>query len=360
MLRLRFIGDIFPGDEFFTAGFGIRSLTGEERAGAWMREISDVLQEGDFSIGNLEGPLVEAPDEETFCGRPFFADILKGSGINVLNVANNHILEQGVEGYQETLSVLKSRGIHVTGARTGDGEPEILTLTAEGTKVCMAGFCDESISSFENPGCYASLEREKVFETLERMKALQPDVIVLIFHWGNEYIHFPSLKQRELARALIDAGARLIVGHHPHVIQPYEHYKDGHILYSLGNFCFDDVQSARFGKGMTARVEIEAGAITGLSFSGVKVQDMAYGDSLVAPMDAEAFARYFKRIQEEYAALSLLPEAEYQRKYEKLLKREHARERVYMRTSVVKKLLNVKTKHRRQLLLNIRKHLLRP
>ena len=356
MLRLQFIGDIFPGDELFTAGFGIRSKTSEGRAGAWERNISEVLRDADYTVGNLEGPLVEAPADETFCGRPLFADILRAAGVNVLNIANNHILEHGTKGYLETLSVLQSREILTAGALE-NGEPVILTLNKEGTTVCMAGFCDESISSFENPGCYASLEEEKVFGTLERMKAMHPDIIVFLFHWGNEYIHFPSQKQRELAHRLIDAGAHLIVGHHPHVIQPYERYKDGHILYSLGNFCFDDVQSARFGKGMTARVEIEGSAISDLSFSGVKVQDMAYGDSLVAPLDAEAFARYFRRIQDRYAALSALSDADYQKIYDTSLRREHTRERIHMRTSLLKKLLDIRTGHRRQLLSNLRKHL---
>jgi poly-gamma-glutamate capsule biosynthesis protein CapA/YwtB (metallophosphatase superfamily) len=84
------------------------------------------------------------------------------------------------------------------------------------------------------------------------MQSNNADIKILSFHWGNEYIHHPSLGQRNLAYKCIEAGADIIVGHHPHVIQPYEKYKEGHIFYSLGNFCFDNLQSKQTRTGMIA------------------------------------------------------------------------------------------------------------
>jgi len=352
MLRLTLIGDIFPGDEIFTAGFGIRSRTTKENAPVWSREMASVTGPADYVIGNLESPLSDDPGAALFCGRTMFADVLKEAGVNVLNIANNHIMEHGPEGYQETLSVLGSRGIHVIG-QAEEGLSRILTLKKDGTTVCMAGFCDDRISSLDNPGLYADLEEGRALRTLAKMKELHPDIILFCLHWGNEYIHIPSPEQRRMAHLLIDGGADLVVGHHPHVIQPYEQYKKGHIFYSLGNFCFDDVQSRHFGRGMAAHVEVSGSEITGVFFSGVQVQDMAFGDSLVRAMADRKILSLLSRINGKYASLGALPDERYQRMYDRKCRRARTRERILMRWNIVKKLVAPRHRHRRQFISNL-------
>lgn len=358
MGSLTFIGDIFPGDEIFTKGFGIKSKTSEGNVALWTKNVRDVVGDADYIVGNLESPLVDdtSATDPTFYGKPLFADVLKGSGINILNMANNHILEHGIEGFNQTLDTLHNKQLQTVGT-VKHGKPEILSIQMDDTKICMAGFCDERVCNIDNPDCYASLDETKVLDTLERIKALHPDIIIFVFHWGNEYIHLPSLEQRLLAYKLIDHGVSLIVGHHPHVIQPYERYHDGHIIYSLGNFCFDDVQSAHFGVGMIAKVEIERQAIIGLSFSGVLVQDMAYSDELVQAMDKDKFNDYFSQINSQYAGLQQLPDDEYMRIYQKANTRAHSRERILMRLNIIKKAFAFKHRHRAQLFRNIKNYI---
>ena len=358
MIRLTFIGDIFPADELFTYGFGIKSKTNNENVQCWKENISQIVGHADYIVGNLESPLVDDKDakDKTFYGVPLFADMLKDSGINILNLANNHIAEHGADGFAKTVETLYGKGIKTIGGLK-EGESEILTIKKEQTTICMASFCDERVCSITNPGCYASLEEGKVFYTLECMKALNPDVIIFIFHWGNEYIHFPSLEQRTLAYKLIDNGANLIIGHHPHVIQPYESYHGGHIIYSLGNFCFDDVQSERFGKGMIANVDIQKGVIHDISFAGVSIQDMAYSDCLVKPMDCHDFEHYFTQINGKYNQFKMLSDWEYNRIYQRTLAHEHTKERVYMRLNIAKKIISLRHKHKKQLLNNIKKYI---
>ena len=154
-------------------------------------------------------------------------------------------------------------------------------------------------------------------ETLERIKSTKPDIIVFVFHWGNEYVSFPSLEQRQLAYNLIDNGVHLIVGHHSHVIQPYEQYKNGHIIYSLGNFCFNDVPSRSLEKGMVAEVTIGDRRILDLNFKGLLVQDMSYRKDLVKPMPDALFKKSFTHTNQRYARLCRQQEHTYLSHYAK-------------------------------------------
>lgn len=360
MVKLSFIGDIFPADEFFTCGFGIKSKTTEENIRRWTKNVSEIVDEADYIIGNLESPLLDDTDAngKVFYGRPEFADVLKGSGINIVNIANNHITEHGAEGYYKTLTTLRNKGIQIIG-QAENGLSNILSICHDGTTICMAAFCDERICSIDNYGCYANLTEERVMATLGRMKGMHPDIIIFIFHWGNEYIHIPSPDQRELSKKLIDAGANLIIGHHPHVIQPYECYHGGYIVYSLGNFCFDDVQSDHFGKGMVANFTIQGSVVSNVSFSGILVQDMAFNDNIVKPMNTKDFERYFSQIANTYKQLQQLPEDAYSEVYKKTLKREHKRERIDMRLNLVKKMLALRHLHRIQLIKNIKNFIIK-
>lgn len=354
MMHLTFLGDIFPSDELFTEGFGIMSKTNEQNLSRWKKDIIECVGSADYIIGNLESPLVEEKDiqGETFYGKPLFAELLKDCGINVLNVANNHIMEHGVQGFNSTLKTLNENCIVATGYMK-DNLPAITTIQHDGTKFAIAAFCDERVCSCNNPGCYASLDEQSVMNSLKRMKANGADVIIFIFHWGNEYITIPSLEQRQLAYKLIDNGASIVVGHHPHVVQPYEQYNGGHIIYSLGNFCFDDVQSKQFGKGMMAHVTFEYNKIVRITFAGVEVQDMAYTNHLVLPMSVKRFTDYFGEINNSYVSMAPLPDADYQRIYMARLLRNHSSERIKMRLSIIRHLMHPLHKYRGKLFGNI-------
>lgn len=354
MTTLTFTGDIFPGDEMFTKGFGIKSKTNECIRQIWERDISEVVGKANYVIGNLEGPLVceDNRQHDTFYGHPMFADILFKSGVNVLNIANNHIMEHGELGFRSTIETLRKNGIIAVG-EAREGLPVITTFQHEGIRFAMAGFCDERVCSVVNSGCYAKIDEQTVMQTLLRMKNNGANVIIFIFHWGNEYITLPSMEQRQLAYKLIDSGATLVVGHHPHVIQPYEKYNGGHIIYSLGNFCFDDVQSSQFGKGMVANVTFNGSKVEKVELKGVDVQDMAYSDHLVKPMPLRKFRSYFEGINNTYVCTASLSSSDYCRLYTKRMHRNHTHERIMMRLSIIKHLLHPCHHHRKELLSNI-------
>lgn len=360
MVKLTFIGDIFPADELFTCGFGIKSKTNEENVRRWTKNVTEIVGEADYIIGNLESPLLDDKDaaKTTFYGKPVFADVLKDSGINVLNIANNHITEHGAEGFQNTVTTLRKKGLLLLG-EVENGQSGILSIRQEGTTICMSAFCDERICSVDNPSCFASLTEDKVMATLERMKDMHPDVIIFVFHWGNEYVHLPSPEQRRLAKKLIDEGANLVVGHHPHVVQPFERYHGGYIIYSLGNFCFDDVQSDHFGIGMMAHINIQNKAIDDISFSGLLVQDMAFCDDLVKPMNKKDFDGYFSQITDNYGQLQQLSEEAYCDVYTKAFKREHKKERINMRLNLLKKVIDLRHQHKTQLIKNVKNYILK-
>lgn len=354
MTTLTFIGDIFPGDEMQTKGFGIKSKTGKCTEQLWRKDISEVIGKSDYVIGNLEGPLIndEYSRSDIFYGNPMFAEIISKSGVNVLNIANNHIMEHNELGFRSTIETLHQNNILTLG-RIQNGLPDIITIHHDNTKFAIAAFCDESVCSIDNPGCYASLDEQNIMQTLQRMKDAGADVMIFIFHWGNEYITIPSINQRHLAYKLIDCGVTLVVGHHPHVIQPYEKYKEGHIFYSLGNFCFDDVQSSQFGKGMVAHVSFDGGKVKKVDFDGVIVQDMAFTDHLVKFMPSEKFRPYFKNINNNYVGVSSMSDSDYNRMYHIRQHRYHTLERIMMRLSIIAHMLHPCHRHRRKLLRNI-------
>ncbi|MBI4599032.1 AmmeMemoRadiSam system protein B [Candidatus Uhrbacteria bacterium] len=190
----------------------------------------DTLAGSDFVFGNLESVLstssIDIPKEIRFKADPARVDALTYAGFTHLSVANNHIGDYGEAAWQESSEHLRAAGIEPVGGYRNDGP--IVIAEANGRSVAFLAF--------------ESLIRPVVPEEVSRQvqaAATQADLVIASFHWGVEYQHLPHASQITLAHAAIDAGADLVIGHHPHVLQGIETYKDGLILYSLGNFVFD-------------------------------------------------------------------------------------------------------------------------
>lgn len=346
-MRITFVGDIFPADEYLSLGFGIRSQFDKTKGAGWKDNILDITKGSDIVIGNLESPLLDSSfaKKPDFYGDPGFARFLKDCGIGVLNVANNHILEHGKQGYEKTLEALNQSNIAVVGDNN-----HVLYLHQDNCLIAIAGFCDVDLDRFENDGCFSELNEKNVMSALDEMSDKKADLKVITLHWGNEYIHRPSMTQRRMAYKLIDAGADIIVGHHPHVIQPYEKYKTGHIFYSLGNFCFDNpFQSRQFSKGMGVDVyfDKENKKIKCIETFGIK---LSFKD-LMNKMPAHQFNRYFAKIQDRYNLLK--NDIEYITIYSKELSKRHLIERVLMKLSLVQTFFSVSLKGKRMLINNI-------
>ena len=187
--------------------------------------VRQYFENDDFTIINLEGPLTDsASGEQTktfaFRGPTAYTQIMTGSSVEAVTLANNHAEDFGKAGYESTTKALKDAGItYVEKNKTA------MYTTESGLKIGLyAGAFDISTSDVK-----------KDIATLRNNGA---EIVICAFHWGEEGHYRPSEDQQKVAKAAIDAGADIVYGHHPHVLQKIEQYKDGYIFYSLGNFSF--------------------------------------------------------------------------------------------------------------------------
>ena len=206
-----------------------------------------IFQDADIVIGNLEGPLTNTesrhPEKEYLFKSPpdLVAPALKKAGFNLMNLANNHILDYGVKGMNDTTSALHNQGIAYVG--TGKNLSEARNGRIMQTPYGNVGFLSYSLTfpeafwATDNQPGTAFGHEEQITEDITRLEQ-RTDSIVVSFHWGREKQQQLRPYQPKLAHAAIDAGADIVLGHHPHILQAIEHYKDGIILYSLGNYAF--------------------------------------------------------------------------------------------------------------------------
>ncbi len=193
-------------------------------------------------FGNLETVLSDRgnPIEKRVFLRvnPERINYLKDAGFNIVNIANNHIMDYGEEGLSDTIDVLRKSNIKFIGAGRNIKEamePEL--IKKNGLRIGFIGFTSAGIiAKEESIGC-APLIKEFILDSISELRK-EVDILVVSLHWGIEYVFYPSPEQQNLARLSIDKGADLVIGHHPHVIQGIEEYKNKLIIYSLGNCNF--------------------------------------------------------------------------------------------------------------------------
>lgn len=349
-INITFFGDIFPGELPFTLKYGIRSQFNRHKGKPWISKIKGILGDNDIIIGNLESPLVTEDDslKKTFFGDPDFANFLKECGINVLNVANNHTLEQGNQGFSGTIGVLNKADLGVIG-NNENSRSKILYKNVNNMKIAMAGFSQVDLHKIKNDDYFAVLDEDNVIKSLQEMEANNADVKILSFHWGDEYMYVPTLQQRKMAYKFVDNGADIIVGHHPHVIQPYEQYKNGHIFYSLGNFVFDFIHAKNVSMGMVASIEIKEGKQFNVDLKGVK---LSYKNTVTLLSEAK-FKKYYSRITKLYDRCKTMTDKDYQNSYRTTLKRNLLLQRIVMKTSLMNEFFRIKNNDKKFLLRNI-------
>ncbi|HUS60198.1 MAG TPA: CapA family protein [Nevskiaceae bacterium] len=207
---------------------------------------AETFKKANLTFINLESPLVEncplTTEGMKFCADPKNIAGLKFAGIDVANLANNHANNYGSEGIKTTLSLLKNANILTTGV-SGPVFKE-----SKGNHFAFLGYNDTGAGNL----MITPANKNKISQELNDTKT-KADVVVVAFHWGIEYTSQPTKRQQELAHWAIDSGANLVIGHHPHWIQPVEIYKGGIILYSLGNFIFDQAWSEKTKQGIVGR-----------------------------------------------------------------------------------------------------------
>jgi poly-gamma-glutamate capsule biosynthesis protein CapA/YwtB (metallophosphatase superfamily) len=219
---------------------------------AVLEDIAPVLQKGDAAWVNLEGvtSTLGTPKTEkvyTFEGPPEFAPALATAGIDVVTMGNNHSVDYGRAALRDTIARLETAGVQVVGAGKDfeDAHAPAIVTTPSGATVGFLGYSDVWWPGFEATESHAGVAQ--AFTGISRMKqdikdlSTRVDYVVVGFHWGYEYQHYPVSQQTSEGHAAIDAGADLVIGHHPHVLQGFETYKRRLIAYSLGDLVFDHV-----------------------------------------------------------------------------------------------------------------------
>jgi len=205
------------------------------------KNIAPIVNGSDIIFGNLEAPLARSGNQKkrAVCmqSSPEKSFYLKEAGFNVLNIANNHIMDMGPEGLKTTINTLRTDGIVPLGATYDGSNPNPIMLERNGIKVALLAYGQKQLNK-RNGVQLSGSRRERILKDIREVKA-RCDHVVVSMHWGTENAHYPSPKQIHLAHTMIDQGASLIIGHHPHVVQGIEEYHEGLIAYSLGNFQFD-------------------------------------------------------------------------------------------------------------------------
>lgn len=244
------------------------------------RETYRVTTTGDIIFGNLESPLIEGPIVQTgemvFRADPKSAAGLQFAGFTVLSLANNHLMNKGTAGLKKTIETLDRANIAHAGAGTDSRSanyPAILTV--KGKKVGFLAYTDSAFTpaGYEatpsKAGC-AFMDVQTMQQDITDLKK-NVDIIVVSMHAGTEYATQPNEKQKAFARTAIDNGAALVIGHHPHVLEPYERYQEGYILYSLGNFVFDQMWSEPTREGAIANITFTDNAVSAINFVPIKI-----------------------------------------------------------------------------------------
>lgn len=241
------VGDIMVHSPQLTSAFN--ESEGQYSFKDCFSHVAPYLEKADFAIGNLETTF--GTTESGYSGYPFFnsppelADALRDSGFDLLFTANNHSMDSGEEGVLNTIKLIEEKGLNCTGtARSEEERKKGFLLYQNDIKAVFFAYT-YGTNGIPLPSgkeyMVPLIEKQLIGEDITRAKnELQADIVIIGLHWGDEYQRLPSTYQKELAMELVDMGADIIIGTHPHVIQPAEVIKtekrEGLVLYSLGNF----------------------------------------------------------------------------------------------------------------------------
>jgi poly-gamma-glutamate capsule biosynthesis protein CapA/YwtB (metallophosphatase superfamily) len=271
-LRLVFVGDILLDD-----GPGRMIAAGRDPLAPFAGELRDA----DYTIGNLECPIAtvgKARDNKLYAFRadPRVLPVLKGR-FDALAVANNHSGDYGKAAFLETLAQLDTAGIaHVGGGRDLATAHAPLWIERQGLRIAVLNYNEFKPRSFEagtdRPGIAWS-EDSQVISDIRAARAAGADLVIPFMHWGWEHEPKADARQRQLARAMIDAGAALVVGGHAHVTQGVEYYRGKLIVYSLGNFVFDGFDEPPARRGWLLRLSLDRRGLLAWETRAAQIDD---------------------------------------------------------------------------------------
>jgi poly-gamma-glutamate synthesis protein (capsule biosynthesis protein) len=228
---------------------GVKAYIAAHGADAVFAGIAPVLRSADVAWVNLESPLTTISDpypgkDVHFQGDPRLAAGLADAGVDVVNMANNHAVDQGQAGLLDSIRRVEAAGIRVVGAGRNAAAARLPAIirTSSGATVGFLGWTDIIWPGYEagaGPGVATARTDMRLVEQAIRQLKRRVDYVVVCFHWGVEYTDTPVAAQIAEAHAAIDAGADMVIGHHPHVLQGAQLYRGHFIIYSLGDLVFD-------------------------------------------------------------------------------------------------------------------------
>jgi len=237
---------------------------------------ASVTRNADITFINLETPLIKnCPPTQTgmiFCGYQRNVEGLAYAGVDVASLANNHAGNYGIQAVQETTDLLNENGILITGING----PIIKDI--RGVKFAFLGYND---ISNPQPGI-SNVDEEKIKKEIAQAKQ-QADIVIVAYHWGVEYINQPDERQKYLGHFTIDKGADLVIGNHPHWIQPVEIYKDKLITYAHGNFVFDQMWSEKTKEGIIGKYTFYDNKLIDVEFIPIKIIDYGQPNLITDP-----------------------------------------------------------------------------
>jgi len=288
-------------------------------------QVSDVLRNCDILFGNLETTLSNegepAKKHHVISVSPERAAYLKEAGFNILSIANNHTLDRGAVGLARTLRTLNENGIAYAGGSVKEYPDSHAILKRNGITVGFLAYTNGRGLSL--PG--ASVNRLVEGQVLQDIRSLADacDHVAVSLHWGSECVYYPSPEQIGLARRCIDAGASLILGHHPHTMQAIERYHGGLIAYSLGLFQWDPywphgisneafILSVQLGPDSVGDytltpIVVDDDYVPAVAESRQREKILAFVDAISRPViDGEITGgRWFEEVSETYLRMNL-------------------------------------------------------
>ncbi|MFA5106994.1 MAG: CapA family protein [Patescibacteria group bacterium] len=271
------VGDIMLSR---TVGQKIR----EHGIGYPFEKTTGILTSGDFAFGNLETSITEGPVVKSgtmmFRADPGVENALKDNELIILSLANNHTPNYGQKGLLDTFDYLTKAGIQYVGAgKNGEEAHTPKIVERAGTRIAFLAYNDSDVvpASYEASSSRAGtalMNINTLKKDIETAKQ-KADVVFVSMHSGTEYVPGPNARQTAFAHAAIEAGAELVIGHHPHVVQSVEEYQGKLIIYSLGNFVFDQMWSTETQQGVVAEILLAGSTVTNVEFTPIMIEDYA-------------------------------------------------------------------------------------
>lgn len=310
--RIRFsaVGDIAFGDHPLCIGFGAYSRFKSFPPVYPFENVLSQLKRADILFGNLECALLQEKlndngyDAVQMKGEARHIKGLAEAGFKVLNFANNHCMQHGEESFRGTVHLLEQNNINYCGVNYDNhliGKPVIVESNA--IKIAFLGYSLRPRQYFEHNPLYSEGNIEGIVQDVIDVKE-KADFVIVSLHWGDEFIERPSPEEICIGRRLIDAGADLIIGHHPHVLRGIENYKQGLIIYSLGNFVCDMVWDNRLRESLIFSCDITKNGIENMELTPVFINDN-FQPEIMADSNGKTLLQKVHRLSETLQAETL-------------------------------------------------------